>query len=197
MILQGYKAQVKAQSSEVALTDEATTGVGDLVYTITDTSKRILDYYTAVIVKVDGSTATTGFVVNRLNGTVTFDTAVVRTVTVSGAYVLLTETVACNTLTCNFATAMIDVTAYNADGYSEFVVGIKSGTADLGRVSYDDDYFLDMLFNDTVKIIEYYTDRSTEPIRFYGIMTSDTINAAISGSIPETLTFQITEEFIL
>ena len=80
MPIRGYKALVKAQSSAVAMTNEATTmSGGDTIYTITNAAKRTLDIDTPVIVKVGGSAVTTGFAIDYLSGVIIFATAASRT----------------------------------------------------------------------------------------------------------------------
>jgi hypothetical protein len=68
-----------------------------------------------------------------------------------------------------------------------------SGTATLGRFFVTDSLFIDALLDGEYKIIEYYVS-SGNKISFYGIITSDNVDATVSSLVREELTFQITNQ---
>ena len=192
MALQGHKCQVKAQSSAVAMTDEATTGAGDLVYTITDTAKTIMDLNTAVIVK-DGGTATSEkYTLDRLNGAVTFSTAVSRVITVSGAYVTPVVVATADGFSFTATVETLKNTPFHVD-FETFQAGLLTGTATLSRFFVVDDLFIDQLLDGEYKIIEYFVD-ATHKISFYGLISSEGIESPVDGLVMETVNYQVTNQ---
>ncbi len=73
----GYKADVYlAAQTSLAFTDEATTNAGDnQTYTITNAAKRFWDAGTAVTVKKNGGSITTGFTIQYCGGKIVFAVA--------------------------------------------------------------------------------------------------------------------------
>jgi hypothetical protein len=193
MALRGYLAQVKQQSSAVAMTDEATTATGNISYQITNTAKRIIDLGTAVVVKVGGSPVTTGFTIDYLNGKIVFTSVATRTVTVTGAYVTLTTVASARSFTFNGTRETTDVTKFGTQ-FREFEPTLLTGTAELGLVYEANSTFFAMLTNGTIKVLEYYPNDSLTPIRFFGLCTNNSINAPVEGVLDESITFQITKQ---
>lgn len=195
MALRGYKALVKAQSSAVAMTNEATTMSGsNTIYTITNTAKRLIDLETPVVVNVGGSPVTSGFVIDRLNGRVIFDSSATRTVTITGAYVLTTTITEAKGFAFNATRDALDITRFQ-QAYREFESGLLSGTASLTLNYLTDSVFYGLLTNGQRKIVEYYpNDDITGPIRFYGLVTSNDITAPVEGIIEEAIQFQVSTQ---
>lgn len=194
MALAGHKALVKAQSSAIAFTDEATTTSDNQTYIITDTAKRIWDLNTAIVVEDAGVPTTESYTLNRLTGEVVFVTVDAgRVITVTGAYVVLTTVAESKSFTFSGSRDSLDITAFQ-DEYREYVSGLLTGTADLGR-NYETDVVLsDLLFDGVVKVIEYYPVSTGDPIRFYGLATANAVDAAAETIVEESLSFQITNE---
>ena len=194
MPIRGYQALVKAQSSAVTLTDASTTMTGtNTIYTITDVTKRVLDANTAVVVKVAGSPVTSGFVVDRLNGKVTFASAAVRTVTVSGKYVVLSTIVESKSFNFTGTRETQDITRFQ-QSFREYEPLLLTGTAELTLNYLTDSVFYAMLMNSEIKVLEYYPNDNLTPIRFYGLCTSNDITAPVEGIIEESISFQVTTQ---
>jgi hypothetical protein len=189
----GYLASVKGQSSAVAMTAEATTGTGNISYQITNSAKRILDLNTDVVVNVGGSPVTTGFTISYLTGTVTFETAATRTVTITGAYVVLTTIADAKAYKFTGTREVYDYTVFKA-AFKAFEAGMKSGTATLSRFYVADSYFFTWLTDNSIKVIEFYVDDSLAPIRFYAVIMSSDVNAPVGALIEQSIEFQITKE---
>ena len=194
MAIRGYKALVKAQSSAVAMTDEATTMSGtNTIYTITNAAKRTLDIDTPIIVKVGGSPVTTGFTIDYLSGIVTFATASVRTVTVTGAYVALTTITEAKGFSVTLTRDALDVTRFQQE-FREYDAGLLSGTAELTSNYLVASPFFALLIAGSRKVIEYYPNDNLTPIRFYGVITTSDLVAPVEGIIEENISFQITSQ---
>jgi hypothetical protein len=194
MAIRGYKALVKAQSSAIAMTAEATTMSGtNTIYTITNAAKRTLDPTTTTIVNVGGSPVTQGFYIDWLSGAVIFATAAVRTVTVTGAYVVLTTVVEAKGFSVTLERAALDATRFQQT-FREFEAGLLTGKADLTLNYLTDSIFFPLLINGDKKVIEYYPNDDLLPIRFYGILTADEMVAPVEGLIEEKITFQVSTQ---
>ena len=197
MALKGYLADVKMQSSSIVFTDEATTTGDDKSYTITDNVKDIWALDSTIVVKDNAIVTIEKFTISRLTGTITFGTVDAgRIITVSGDYVLLTSVAQSKNFTFAGVTDALDNTAFNVTGFRSFQSGLKSGTAELGRWVIVDNLFVDLLLSPSIKVIEYFPDVNEDPIRFFGLLTEESINANVEGLAEEALTFQITTEIV-
>jgi len=192
MALQGYLASIKAQSSATVMTDEATTGVGDLAYTITDTSKLVIDLNTDLVVEDSGTVTTEAYTVDYLNGVITFADAVSRTITVTGAYVTLTSVAIANSVSLSLSADMLENTVFG-DVYKTFQSGLVTGTADLGGFFAVDDIFNEAILAGTYMVLEYYAD-ATHKFRFYALATSVNTDSPVAGLITESMSYQLTTQ---
>jgi hypothetical protein len=190
MALQGHLVEIKAQSSGVAMTDEATTGVGDLVYQIDNTAKRYIDLNTAVVVKDSAVVTTENYKVDYLNGKVTFATAVARVITISGAYMVPTTIATADSFSNAMTADMLENTPFNST-FRTFQSGLITGSLSLGRFHVSDSLFVDDLLNGDYKIVEINVDPSNS-ISVYGLLGTDSIESPVDGLIKESLTYQTT-----
>jgi len=197
MALQGYKALVKAESSQIVFTDEATTTSDDITYQITDTAKRIWGFDSIIVVKDAATPTTEDYAINRLNGTITFDSADGgRVITVTGDYVLLTTVAEAKEYSFDGTTELPDNTVFQ-DTERRFTPTLLTATATLGKFYDVDNYFIDMLFDGTTKVIEFYPDSTGDPFIVYGNVASDSISTAVEALIEESINIQITNKMIV
>ena len=193
MALQGFNASVKVQSSAVAFTDEATTSGDDTIYTITDSSKSLWDLNTAITVEDSATPTTESFTISRLTGTITFETAVSRTITVTGAFVVPTLVATAKSYSFAGTTDVFDNTPF-LNSARTFQAGLLSGTAEISRFYVTDSLFYDEWEAGNYMIVEFYVDLVSDPIRFFGLISSDTIDSPVEGLIMEAISFQISTE---
>ena len=190
--MKGHLAYVKVQSSATTMTAEATTGVGDLVYTITDSAKTIMDLNTKPVVKDAGTITTEAYKVDYLNGAITFSDAIARTITIDGKYITPVEVATADSLSMTVTSEVLETTPFHVN-FRTYEAGLISGNASLCRYFVADDLFIDSLLDGEYKIIEYYLD-DTNVIRFYALITSKTVDSPIGGLVKGTLDFQITNQ---
>ena len=195
MALQGYGALVKAQSSAIAFTDEVTTSADDLTYQITNSTKRIFDYETELIVE-DGGSVITGYSINKIAGTITFPTTATRDITLTGAYVALTTVAEATEYKFDGTLDLGDATVFQNESRA-FLPTQRSATATLSRFYDVDGYFLEALFDKSVKVIEFYADSGGDPFRIYAIVSSDSVSASIDDLTKESISFQMTSEGVI
>lgn len=194
MAIKGYLAVIKEQSSAISFSNEVTTTTDDKTYIITNASKRIWNYNSVIVVKDSGVVTTEKYTISRLTGSVVFETAVSRVITITGDYVLLTDVVQGKSFSLKASSDALDSTVFNSIGFKTFEAGNITGTVDIGKWLVVDSIFIDMILNGEIKVIEYYPNAGLDPIRMFGLMTTESANANVDGLIEESLSFQITRE---
>jgi len=190
MALQGHLASVKVQSSGVVMTDEAATTSDNLTYQITDTAKRYIDLNTAVVVEDSAVVTTENYTVNYLTGEITFAETGTRTITVSGAYMTPSTVATAKSYSVNVTADTLENTVFT-DTFKTFQSGLVSGTASLGRFHASDDLFIDEILAGNYFIVEFFVD-ATNKVSFYGLPSSNTVDAAVESLVEENVDFQIT-----
>ena len=192
MALQGHRVEIKAQSSALSMTDEATTTSDNISYQITDSAKRILDLNTLILVEDGGVATSEKYSIDYLNGIITFESSATRDIAVTGAYVTPTTVATAFSASFNGSADVLENTPFNVSSRT-FQAGLITGTMSLSRYFVTDDLFIDILLNGGYKIIEYWVD-ATHCIKMYGLLNSDNIESPVEGLIEEQLEFQITNQ---
>lgn len=194
MALQGFGALVKAESSAIVFTDEATTTSDNKTYVVPD---MIFAYGSDIVVEDGGTETTEDYTVNWLEGSVTFATAdEERVITVSGEYVTLSTIAYANEFAFNGTRDLADITAFGQDS-KVYYPTLVSAEATIRKFYEVDGYFVNLLADGLVKVFELYADADAEPFRFYGLISGDTVGAVIDGMIEESITIQTSGKMIL
>lgn len=205
MVIAGRKSLVKLAGTPVSMASpEATTELTEgLVYQITDPTKRILAPFATVTVEVDedgggaGSPVTADpstYTLNRLTGTVTFNSAqpLDATVTIQGDY-LTTSTVAESyEYTWTIEGDNQDATVFG-DNYVKRKRGLLDVSASLSKF-YVDSTLYDHLVADNTLIVEFYSDSSGTPLRAWMKIASDEVSSAVDGLVEEALELEGTSD---
>jgi len=197
MALQGYKALVKAESSQIGFTAEATTTSDNQTYTITDTAKNIWAFNSTVTVLDGGVPTVEAFTFNRLNGSVTFGTVDGgRVITLTGTYVTLTNVAEAKEFSFDGETDMLDNTVFQ-ESERGFQPTLVTAQATLGKFYSIDNFFIDMLLDGTTKVIELYADSTDDPFRFYANVADNSLSISIEDLSEESITLQATNQMIV
>lgn len=202
MAYSGKKALIKVSGVSVAMTNEATTvqsGAGittNTQYKITNISKQIIDINSPITVNVGGSPVTTGFNVDTLNGTVIFDTASVRTVTVSGKYIPTSTAAECHEWSLKINAETQDVTSFG-DDFVKKIQTMKSAEGSLSKWFSTDRYFANALVAGLPLVIELYPQDTLNPDRVWGVLTGDETSAAVSGASDVSVSFESTNKMLM
>lgn len=137
----GYLANLKQQGTATVMTDEAAALVSGKTYRISDATRRIIDYFTAVTVKDNAVDHTADVVsIDYLNGEVTFAAAYTVTgpVTISGKYIPTVSIAKGRTFTITQGAAERDTTDYETAranlGWRTFEYGLKTASLEVGGV---------------------------------------------------------------
>lgn len=194
MALAGKKAKILAYSSALAFTDEATTTTDDTTYQITNTNKRIWCKTCTITVKDGGVPTVESYTVDRLTGRITFTSAVVRTITVTGSY-LPVSTIGCAyEYSWNLTADNVDSTCFENE-FMRREQALKDLEADLSKFYDINHYFIDLLMADGDYVLEFYSNASSSPdIRAWTKISSDNPSAAVDGLVEESISFEGTTD---
>lgn len=194
----GRKALVKVTGDAVAFVDEATSTTDDTIYQITNASKRVWDRTVTIVVE-DGGVAVDPevdpYVVDRLNGTITFETDDdTRVITVSGSYLPLSTAAGAKAFSFSLACSAIDDTDFESadtdDGFMSYLYGMYSISGSIGKRWRVDQYFVDALLAGIPVVIVLYADASVAPIlKVWATLSKVDTQAVLDGAIDGTIEF--------
>lgn len=168
--LAGRRALVKVTGDAVAFTAEATTASGNITYQITSATKRVWDRTAAITVKNSGVTvdpAVTPYTINRLTGTVTFLTSVVRVITIDGSYLPVSVAAGAKSYTWQLTATSVDDsdfdTADTESGFTTRVQMMREVSGSIGGNWNVDQYFATALLAGDPIVLEFYSSRDASP----------------------------------
>ena len=195
-MIPGKKAEIKISGSPIDFNDEAMTTTDNLIYKIDDETKRVWDYKTDPVVKVDTVIVTTGYSVVKLSGQIVFDADPGGGVTVSGKYVTLTAVATANEYDYSLENDFEDITPFKSE-YKKKKVVMSGMTGSVGKFRELDNYFIDQLISGDPVVIEFYVDEVEDPVRVFALLDSDEIAAAANGIQSEKISFVSTTKMII
>ena len=140
-------------------------------------------------------TTNTAATVNRLNGKVTFPTSEVRGVAISTSYLPMTTVGYANAASKSMMCDMLDDTVFG-DSYKSRTVGLKSASGTLTQLDVTDTTYSDALTAGNPIVIEYLTSSTAEPTRFWAILDSDEVTAAVDGLQNEIVSWTSTDAWM-
>jgi Neuraminidase (sialidase) len=132
--------------------------------------------------------ASTAYSLNRLNGTVTYADALSRVIKISGDYLPMTIAAYANSMSRSEACDMLDVTKFG-DTYKKRMAGLKSASGTLTQFHTTDTTFTDALTAGAPVVIEDRDAAASEPNRFWAMLESDEVAAAVEGLINEIVSW--------
>jgi hypothetical protein len=194
----GKKALLKVVGAGISMTAEPTTALVALTtYQITNAAKQILDPFLAITVKTatDGITYTTtgvAYTVNRLTGTITFPSAqpASTTVQITGTYLPTAIAAEAKGYTYSILAQNLDTSVFGAVNVSR-IQGLKDCNGSVTSLYQTDTYFRDSLINDTLAIIEFWSDSATSyDVRVWAKLNKRAIAAAVNGLVEQTVDFE-------
>ena len=139
----------------------------------------------------DGITAEE-YTLDRLNGSVIFPNAKSRIINLSGDYVTLVTVAEAKGFSFDGVTDMGDITVFQ-DGDRNYKPLLQSGTATIDKFYTIDNYFVDMLYNREIKVIEFYADSEGLPFKCYALVSADSLALPIESLQEESISLQITD----
>jgi hypothetical protein len=193
MAYAGRKCKVRVTGSPLTLTDEATTTSDSLTFQITDENKRILAPDSEITVKDNGVAVTSGYTINRLDGSVKFDATKTGPVTISGSYLPALDVAEAYEFSYSIEADNLDATRFQ-DEY----VRRKQGQIDFSSElsAWHDvnvDVFTDALLNNKIMVLEFYVNNSLD-LRAWVLTASDEIESAADSLVEEGIEFEGTTD---
>jgi len=130
----------------------------------------------------------TAYTLNRLNGKVTYATAVSRVIKISGDYLPMTVAAYANQMSKSEVADMLDVTAFGNTHKKRFA-GLKSASGSLTQFHTSDTTFAAALTAGVPVVIEDRTAAAAEPNRYWALLESAEVAAAVEGVITESVSW--------
>jgi hypothetical protein len=194
----GKDTVIKISGAAVTITNEAAADSGDhQMYQITNAAKQVLDVLTPPTVKVGGTTTVESYTLSYLNGKVTFATvnAGRSAVTVTGKYLPLTSVAYAHVMSTKSAVDMMEVNTFGFD-YKKRINGLKFASGSLGQWDVLDTTFTDALLAGVPVVMETRSKSSDSPDRYWALLESRELSAALTDPQNETVTWVSTNEWI-
>lgn len=193
MAIAGKLGAVYVQTTDAAITftTEATTANGTAYtrYSIAAPAKRYWDKNSAVTVKKNGSTITTGFTIEYVGGVVVFAVALINTdvITVSGKYWTVSQVGGFFNWSLDIAMATEEVPTFG-DTFKSYMPTLYEWSGSAEKY-WGDNAFLTAIGTEVVVVL--YADSASTMARYEGfaVITADGIEDAVDGIITETLDF--------
>lgn len=192
----GKLASIKVAGAAVSMTNEAASTTDRYTYQITNAAKRLIDKDTAVVVKVNGVTGSTGFTINHLLGKVVFTAqkSAEDVITISGKYLPLSLAASAYDFTYGKEVDAYDVSRF-LDTAKRRISGHKFAYGTLSKWDITDTFFVDALTDGTAKYLVLNSGEGDPQVCFAYFDKSE-IKAAINSPQSETVSFISADEQI-
>ena len=183
---------IQTEAAPVAFVDEATTpDLSLLRFTIADDSKRYWDKNTPITVKLNGDIQTSGFEIELCGGVIVFEEAKdgADEVVVSGSSLVVAQHGGFFNWSAELGIEIPETTTFMSNGWKEFITSIKEFTAS-AESYWGDEEFFSRLGQEVV--IALYVDTTSSKTRYegYGIINSDSVEAAVDDVVNESIEIQ-------
>lgn len=189
MALAGRLAKVHVASTPVPFINEATvSSQGNTVFTIVDTGKLPFDMNSVVTVEEDGVPVTSGFTVNRIEGTATFITPPSGVITFSASAVPTTLAGEAYEYSLSINAESLDATKFQ-DSYKSKNTGMLEASGTISQWKSLDTTFIDELTNGNYVYLELYPEASGTPHKLFALLDSDEVSASINANLTESISF--------
>jgi hypothetical protein len=195
--LGGQSAVVKISGVAVPMVGQATNTTDNKKYTITLASRQVLSRLGNHVVKVAGVPTAEAHILNRLEGSVTFEVAnpARGAVTIDGEYIPMTSVVTAHEYKLGRAVNIMEVPRFG-DVYKRKLPGIKFAYGTLSHWDPVDTYFSDALLAEEPVVIETRGSAASAPRRVWALFESDELQAAVENPQKAIVSFISTEEYL-
>lgn len=139
--------------------------------------------------------ATTAYSLNRLSGKVTYASASSRVIKISGDYLPMSTAAYCNTMNDSRACNMLDISKFGTQ-YKTKLAGMLSASGTFTQLNMADTTYSDAIVAGDPVLLENRTKSTDEPSRYWVLLDSDEIQAAVDGVQNETVSWQSTDEWL-
>jgi len=183
---------------------------GDLIINTTRSSAArivtLVDANNLTVTSVTGQTngdtievykteLTTAYSLNRLNGTVTYASAAVRVIKISGNYLPMSTAAFATSMSTNRECAILETPKFGS-AYMTRIAGLKNASGTLAQFDVTDETYVTALIAGNPVVIENLSSTGAEPDRFWALLESTELAAAIASVQTETISWISTDEWI-
>lgn len=196
MELAGKDVSIKVSGKGVPATDLATVTSDYITYQIADELRQVIALNTPVVVKNNGIITEEKYKLNRLNGTITFETTdETREVTVDCTYLPLVKVAEAYTVSYTEGVDLHEIPRFG-DEFKRRIPGLKYASGSLTQWDILDSTFTDALTSGNPVLIEYKHSVTGKTNRLFALLESVEMTAAIDNPQEESVSFISTDEFI-
>jgi hypothetical protein len=196
--LAGKDVTIKISGAATSMTGEATTTEDDQVYQIAAATKRVLDKDTAPTVLDDGVETEESYTVNYLSGKITFEDVDEERgpITVTGKYLPMTTAAYANDMSHSRNCDLLDANKFGLT-HKNRIAGLKSASGVLGHIDLTDTTYITALEAGDPVVIEIVAGSGIEPTRYWAMLESEELKAALAGVQNATVTWSSKNKWIV
>ena len=192
----GRLRAIKVSGTKALLTAEATSTSDNQTYQITNADKRVLDYSETITVDDGGSPTAESYTLNRLSGTVTFDSVDTRTITIDGYYLPMSTAAYAHSDSINVACDILNTEKYG-DTYKDKIAGLKGAEGSLSQWDVTDTTYEDDLTAGLPVVLETRDESGDSVIdRMWVLLNAVEMSAAIGSPQDMSVSWTSTDEML-
>lgn len=196
MNLTGKDVVIKVSGQGVVAANLPTTTLDNKTYQIADELKQVIALNTPVTVKNNGVETEEKYKLNRLNGTITFETVDdTREITIDCTYLPLVKVAEAHTVNYTEQTDLHEIPAFG-DEFKRRIPGLKYASGSLSHWNILDTTFTDALTSGKPVLIEYKHSEIGKTNRLFAYLESVEMSLAIDNPHEQSVSFISTDEFI-
>lgn len=196
MNLTGKDVVIKVSGQGVVAANLPTTTLDNKTYQIADSLKQVIALNTPVTVKNNGVETEEKYKLNRLNGTITFETVDdTREITIDCTYLPLVTVAEAHVASYTEATDLHEVPQFG-DTHKRRISGLRYASGSLNTWDILDTTFTDALTSGKPVLIEYKHSEIGKTNRLFAYLESVEMSLAIDNPHEQSVSFISTDEFI-
>lgn len=146
-------------------------------------------------IEVYKTEAATEYTLNRLNGKVTYPSSASRTIRISGSYLPMSVAAYCREMSHSNAADLLDTSVFGLTHKSK-LAGLKSASGTLTHIDVVDTVFVDALTSGTPLVLEDRTAAADAPNRYWALIESAEMAAAIADVQTQSVSWTSKNEWI-
>lgn len=197
MIHAGKECVVKVSGAKVAATGLVTSTADNKRYQIGDAAKQVIALDSVVVVKDGGTTTTEKYTLNRLEGSIEFDTVDAdRIITIDASYLPMSAAASAHVATFGRGCKLSELPKFGVE-YMNRLAGQKFAYGTLSQWDIEDSYFTDALLAGDVVVIEVLSGSGEKPHRMFALLESAELQAALDSPQDEAVSFVSTDKYLV
>lgn len=195
----GYKALIKVGGTPVPVTDEACAMTSPKNYIVTDATRRAVERYDSVTVKVDASPVDSSlYFIDYLFGIVILDGSVADGVmTIDYSYVPTVVAAGTNSFSLDLGGDVLDTTQFREStdpqhGFRTRINGLNDVSASMESIDLTNKTFVNAKLARNAVMVEFDFDGTgTDLARGWFIVETDNTSLEVAGLVGESISLQL------